>query len=204
MLLDIHSQHEHQSLLKKQTHRRLLDEFGGHTAAVLKLRAAFDEQTGARKTLDALVASDEAQAARIQLLSYQTEELALIAVAPDETRALEIELKRLNNAETTRETLIEALQLCGGDTDGNASVLVGRAIRLLGDADLVRAEPGVGSRVRQTAQMHCAGDSAGDSAGDGTVGRWCRKWCRRHYRRYGKRRDPLGFRDVVRRTHSNR
>ena len=51
MLLDIHSQHEHQSLLKKETHERMLDEFGGLTPQVSEVRTRFKTLSTARDKL---------------------------------------------------------------------------------------------------------------------------------------------------------
>ena len=51
MLLDIHSQHEHQSLLKKETHERMLDEFGGLTPLVSEVRTLFKSLSAARDKL---------------------------------------------------------------------------------------------------------------------------------------------------------
>ena len=124
LLLDIHSQHEHQSLLKKPTHRRLLDAFGNHTDQVKQLSEVFNQQKEIKKTLAQLLANSEEQSARIQLLNYQAEELSSLAVTPKEPEALESEQKRLAQVGASREILAEVLYLCGGGTYSRANTRV--------------------------------------------------------------------------------
>ena len=112
MLLDIHSQHEHQSLLKKDTHERMLDEFGGLTAQVSEVKTLFRSLSTARDKLSQTRADAEEQSARVQLLSYQAEELATLAVQSGETAQLENEQKRLSSADEIQAKLTEALALC--------------------------------------------------------------------------------------------
>ena len=145
LLLDIHSQHEHQSLLKKPTHRRLLDAFGNHTDQVKQLSEVFNQQKEIKKTLAQLLANSEEQSARIQLLNYQAEELSSLAVTPKEPEALESEQKRLAQVGASREILAEVLYLCGGgtysradtstdisaDTSACAMAMVAKATKLL-------------------------------------------------------------------------
>ncbi len=131
MLLDIHSQHEHQSLLKKETQRRLLDEFGGLGDLVANVSEQFDELDLLRKSLNQLKADTQEQSARMQLLSYQAEELTSLAVAPGETEALEDEQKRLNSADIVRAKLDEVTRLCDQETEASASSFASRALKLL-------------------------------------------------------------------------
>ena len=135
MLLDIHSQHEHQSLLKKETHERMLDEFGGLTPLVSEVRTLFKSLSAARHKLLKTRTDAEEQSARVQLLSYQAEELATLAIQPDETAQLENELKRLSSAGEIQEKLTEALALCNRETDSSASTQLTRTLRLLSDIE---------------------------------------------------------------------
>lgn len=98
MLIDIHSQHEHQSLLKKETHRRLLDAFGQHGDELKKLQAVYRQWRDVQQQIQQLQGSQEDFSARIQLLQYQVDELDRIAPQPDELTTLEAEQKQLANA----------------------------------------------------------------------------------------------------------
>ena len=151
LLLDIHSQHEHQSLLKKPTHRRLLDAFGNHTDQVKQLSEVFAKQKEIKKTLDQLLANSEEQSARIQLLNYQAEELSSLAVTPKEPEALESEQKRLAQVGASREILAEVLYLCGGatynsaDTSACAMTMVAKAAKLLASIEQIDEKNTLGS-----------------------------------------------------------
>ncbi len=131
MLLDIHSQHEHQSLLKKETHRRLLDEFGGLGDVVAEVKEKFQSAQAIRDSLVQRRQDAEEESARVQLLSYQAEELANLAIAAGETTELEAEQKLLNSADDIQSRLQQALQICQGDDDSGASSLISRALSLL-------------------------------------------------------------------------
>ena len=58
MLLDIHSQHEHQSLLKKESHGRMLDEYGDALKDATEIRALYDKFHTSRQRLETLRASN--------------------------------------------------------------------------------------------------------------------------------------------------
>jgi DNA repair protein RecN (Recombination protein N) len=131
MLINIHSQHEHQSLLRKETHRRLLDEFGGLTEITDELGALFDTASALQQRLEQLTADAAEQTARVQLLSYQAEELTTLDLNPGETAQLEEEQKRLNSADVTRQKLSEVIELCDKENDASASSLTSRALTLL-------------------------------------------------------------------------
>ena len=99
LLVDIHSQHEHQSLLRKDTHSQMLDEFAGVVDVNLAANKLFVEHQSVSKQLTQLIESNTEQTARLQLLSYQAEELDKLQYSPGELDKLEAEQKRLANAE---------------------------------------------------------------------------------------------------------
>lgn len=119
LLIDIHSQHEHQSLLKPDTHRRLLDAYagGGELARQVQLAAQRWRQT--RSELECLSRSSEEQHARQQLLSYQLEELDNLALGSHELEQLEQEHKTLGNAESLLGACRQVLELCSESDSGN-------------------------------------------------------------------------------------
>lgn len=141
MLLDIHSQHEHQSLLKKDTHRRLLDEFGDLVTLAEEVRSLYSDWQEASRTLDELIATLEEQSSRLQLLEYQAQELEALAITEDEPVRLEEEQRLLANAETILQSLNEAVDLCSEQEPANALSLVSRAIQHLSATGLDAAAP---------------------------------------------------------------
>lgn len=134
-LADIHSQHEHQSLLKKETHRKLLDEFAGALplAAQVSEYAATYEAT--RRRLEEMISNTEEQAARAQLLSYQLEEIDALDLKHEEELSLEAEQKTLANAESILLACQRAIQLCDGDESNAALELVNQSVQALRAVD---------------------------------------------------------------------
>jgi len=129
MLIDIHSQHEHQSLLKKDHHRRLLDEYGNLGEMSVKVENVFTSHRHCEVALRKILEDSQEQSSRLQLLTYQANELNELDLQPGELEKLEVEQKQLANAEATIEYCQEAIALCSSDTDTMASI--SRAIGLI-------------------------------------------------------------------------
>ena len=103
-LVDIHGQHEHQSLLKREIQRDLLDDFGQHDNYLKATQQAFDEWQATTIELEKLSGSNEDRDARVALLQYQVQELEALDPAPDKITALEEEHIRLANANRLLES----------------------------------------------------------------------------------------------------
>lgn len=131
LLIDIHSQHEHQSLLKLETHRRLLDEFAGCTELARQVQLAAQRWRQTRQTLERLGASSDEQRARQQLLSYQLEELDQLALADGEVERLEREQRSLANASQLLGACSQAVDLCSENEAGNALAALGASLQRL-------------------------------------------------------------------------
>lgn len=100
-LVDIHGQMEHQSLLRPETHRDLLDALGGQEQIELKgevARAAKTYLTVINKEKELLVSEAERQS-KEDLLTYQLTEIDQVKPLPGEEDKLNEEKKRLSNAE---------------------------------------------------------------------------------------------------------
>lgn len=115
LLVDVHSQHEHQSLLKASTQRRLLDEFGGLVPLAKQVREAHKRwQEVAEKLKEVRTQSDELNA-RFQLLSYQVDELNQLGLGAGELSELEAEQATLANAEQIQRNSQALIALCGDE-----------------------------------------------------------------------------------------
>ena len=112
LLIDIHSQHAHQSLLKKPYQRELLDAFAGATELCSALSDDCSHYQKLNKRLTQLESQLDEQSAQEQLLRYQLEELDRLAIQPGEVEELEIEQKQLTNAEQILSTNHHSLALC--------------------------------------------------------------------------------------------
>ncbi|MCW8194706.1 DNA repair protein RecN [Proteobacteria bacterium 005FR1] len=132
MLIDIHAQHEHQSLLKKETQRRLLDDYAGNQELLGKVREAYRDWQTALSRYNHLKENAEETSARVQLLSYQVEELDQLAVQPGEVELLESEQKNLANGESILHNSYKLVALCGGE---DQSILEGlnQALQIMDD-----------------------------------------------------------------------
>lgn len=130
MLIDIHSQHEHQSLLIKDTHRRLIDEFAGQTDLAKQVRLAFREWQSRLEHFIHLRDNAADVSARFQLLSYQFNELEQLGLQPGEQAKLEAEQRSLANAEEILHGSQQLAAFCGDDEQG-LSVNLHRALHIL-------------------------------------------------------------------------
>ena len=111
MMIDIHSQHAHQHLLKREQQLTLLDEFGALQDSVAEI-AQHDKQhkklTGKIEQLEAQAAQEKA---RMALIRYQIEELETLNLGPKEYTELTEEHRRLANAEHLIRTSQAALEI---------------------------------------------------------------------------------------------
>jgi DNA repair protein RecN (Recombination protein N) len=132
MLIDIHSQHEHQSLLQRATHQRMLDEFSVDAASSQGLADAYKAWHKNSQRITALSESRADDSAQVQLLSYQLAELDELALADEEFEALEAEFKILNSADDTLGAAQAVLDCCSGNGDeASAADLLTKAHGLL-------------------------------------------------------------------------
>jgi len=119
-LVDIHGQHEHQSLLKREVQRQALDDFScmhnsGHEMLVSDTADFFTQWQDLTETLAKLQSSREQREDRLELLRYQVEELRELNFTPEEYANLETEHARLANQNQLREGGEQVLQALSGD-----------------------------------------------------------------------------------------
>jgi DNA repair protein RecN (Recombination protein N) len=122
-LVDIHGQHAHQSLLRGDAQRALLDSHARLDALLAEVATAWRQWREARNRLDAAADGIEALAAEREQLSWQLGELAALGFSSEEWRALNDEHKRLAHAASLGEGAQFALQvLAEGDAACEAQV----------------------------------------------------------------------------------
>ncbi len=131
-LIDIHGQHDHQSLLKRDTQRKLLDDYAGSGPLCDKVGDLVRRSRDLRQHIEQLQNQGQEQTARIQLLRYQVDELDQMQLHQGDVEKLEQQQKTLANAEDILASSHQVLQLCCGDDNG-ASQAVSQACRLLQD-----------------------------------------------------------------------
>ncbi len=99
MLLDLHGQHEHQSLLSEDQHRRLLDRYAGIENEVDDLQRRFQEMSAAKRRYDELVAAEQNRERERELLEFAVTEIAEADLKPGEEEELDQERRILSQHE---------------------------------------------------------------------------------------------------------
>ncbi|MEB7831659.1 DNA repair protein RecN [Staphylococcus xylosus] len=100
-LLDIHGQHETQSLLKQKYHLQLLDNYADdqYKTILEQYVATYDQYKDKKKELEALESADQALLQRLDLLKFQFEEIQEANLVDGEVSQLESDIKRIQNSE---------------------------------------------------------------------------------------------------------
>ena len=113
LLVDIHGQHFHQSLCKKNVQRDLLDHFGGLSVTKNKIKRIFNEWKELSDQLSKMIEANTNKEDRIDLLSFQLKELDELALISGEYDSLNSEFKKISNIEKINKginSLIDCLQ----------------------------------------------------------------------------------------------
>jgi DNA repair protein RecN (Recombination protein N) len=107
-LVELHGQHEHQVLADPETHLDLLDQHAGFGSCRAELAAAYDAWQMLQRERDALRLDEREKATRIDLLTFQRDEIAKAAVKAGEDEALAATRQVLANAERLQRLAGEA------------------------------------------------------------------------------------------------
>lgn len=137
MLIDIHGQHEHQTLLHKKNHLALLDVYARDKVESLKksVAAAFKEYTGCRKALEESGMDEKSRKKEISLAEFEIGEIEEASLQEGEDDELEALYQRMTESRRFTESVAEAYQFTSESAQGNASDLLSRAIRAFQDVE---------------------------------------------------------------------
>ena len=132
-LIDIHGQHEHQSLLQKKKQLEILDKFAGNPLEQPKteLKAVYQEYCRLGKELAESGTDSEARARELSFLSFEVEEIEEAALVPGEDETLEEEYKKLTHGRKIMDAVSEVHSLCGYEDLNSAGDAIGKAFRTL-------------------------------------------------------------------------
>jgi DNA repair protein RecN (Recombination protein N) len=139
LLFDLHGQHNHESLLHKENHRRYLDRFAGIEEEVQAYSKLFMELAEKRKALEASFSNARDREARLEILRYAVDEITAAAPRSGELRELENEAQKLSDFEKLAGHVHSAADFL---FDGEESVL------------------GLARRARNSLDSACAIDSS--------------------------------------------
>jgi DNA repair protein RecN (Recombination protein N) len=119
MLFDLHGQHEHQSLLDLENHRRLVDRWSGTEELAERYHATYAALASLRERLSSLVSDERERLRRADLLSYAVKEITALNPRPGEEEELEKELAILVHHEKLF-TLLEEVHTQVAEAEGGA------------------------------------------------------------------------------------
>lgn len=123
-LVDLHGQHEHQSLLRVETHIELLDDFGGLIGMVEEFRREIHKLENLYRQLDELRQREQLLREKKELYMFQLKEIEAINPQIGEVEELESELKLLENAEKLYEVTSQLYSLLYGSERSIHDLLV--------------------------------------------------------------------------------
>ena len=128
LTVDIHGQHEHQSLLRTETQRELLDIVANNKVLLKSLKQAYAEWQKIQQQLAAIRQQTEQQLARQELLNYQVSELEPLALTDDSINLLLQEQQQLAHAAQLLHTSESTLHNLFEQEHGAAYDLIGSAL----------------------------------------------------------------------------
>jgi len=153
MLIDIHGQHEHQSLTRQTTQRALLDSTLKSQRTLSKVSDAYDALMTARKRLQDLTTDTQRHAERVDLLRFQVQEFAALETNTEELQSIESRHRQTANSGRIVETGNRAIEEL--DSENGAYAKLTQASRYL--AELARLDSTVSSWLESVnaAMINC-------------------------------------------------
>jgi len=135
LLVDIHGQHAHQSLLEAANQRGLLDAHGGLEPLAGTVAAAYAEWQTVERDLEARRSTSADSAAQLELLQFQVTELETLALMVDEPERLRLERDRLANTDRLISGVSAALDALAENEQASA---YGNVVRARQEIDRLR------------------------------------------------------------------
>jgi DNA repair protein RecN (Recombination protein N) len=148
LLIDIHGQHEHQSLLHKSKHLEIIDRFARDEIGSLKqeLEQSYKEYVTIKQEFDQAGIDEEKRLREISFLEYEVNEIKNAGLIVGEDEELSQRYKKLSNANTISEGLQSVYRYTGYDPEA-AGDSIGRALRQL--MKLAEYDEAIGSFLKQ-------------------------------------------------------
>ena len=128
MLVDIHGQHQHQSLLKPEIQRHLLDDYAGNKALIEQISNIYQDWKNASQQIETLIKNAREKDARLELLRFHTRELEALDLRPDELTQLDEEQRRLANGGQLMQQCSDALDALYENDEASAMSLINRQL----------------------------------------------------------------------------
>jgi DNA repair protein RecN (Recombination protein N) len=123
LLVDLHGQHDHQSILDVQKHLDYLDDYGNLGKGREKVECIYRKLTDLNKRREKASWESEQLLARRDLLEHQIEEIRFAELQPGEDEALALKLERLSHSERLREIVFQLKEILYEKNDSVAEAL---------------------------------------------------------------------------------
>jgi len=131
LLMQIHGQHEHQSLLKTDAQRHLLDHYAGHMSVVVAVSTLADNFHALQEEIVKLTQLTGERNARQEFLKFQLQELEILHLTPNEFQTLDIEHKQLANRGELLQNMNAALKFLTNEEENSAMHGLNKALESL-------------------------------------------------------------------------
>lgn len=132
VLIDIHGQHEHQSLLYKKNHLVILDDFCNNAISLKnEVKAAYHTYRQLQNELKEADTDESERLKEISFLQFEIDEIQNANLSEKETEELEENYRQMLIGKRISENLEEAYSYTSGNNNTSASDLIGRAVRAL-------------------------------------------------------------------------
>ncbi len=130
VLIDLHAQHEQQTLLKVSKHLEILDRFGAHDIEPVKdeVSKLYSEYTDIKAKLDSNKMDEAEKAKQLDFLNYQIHEIERAALKPNEDEELEALYKKIVNSKEIVTSAGEVYRMTGYGNHGSAAENIGHAL----------------------------------------------------------------------------
>ena len=133
MLVDLHGQHEHQSLLRKSSQRKIIDQFAGHDDSLREVAKLASQIHRLERELNDINQGQSDNADRMELMSFQLDELDEASVVDGEFDELELEHARLSNSQGLTSGIESAIDGLFHNDNFNVSSALGNYLNQLSE-----------------------------------------------------------------------
>lgn len=153
LLIDIHGQHDHQSLLYKKKHLEILDKYAKDELLELKsgLISEYNNYKNLEKQMGEFTLSEEERIREKDFLNYEIQEIEEANLKPGEDEELEALYRKIVNSRKILTELDVVDRLLGRNGDDNASDMLGRAYSALNS--VVSYDDGLNPLLEQLALL---------------------------------------------------
>lgn len=131
LLIDIHGQHEHQTLLKSEKQREMLDDFANHPELTEHVAQLAHDWRALNQEINTLRKLSEERTTRSEFLAFQLNELEELQITPQEFQTLDLEHKQLAHADELLQNIHLALHCLTENEEQNALALLHQALQAL-------------------------------------------------------------------------